>query len=136
MLSVTGGNSIECITSPHSHGSVDVSVTVAGIGNAVGSAMFEYQLEVTGVSKCTGFENARVPKKLSDISAYPHSFFFDRSFLGGHLIIISGKGFGTDSENLDISINSVSCAVKVITDTEIKCLTGSTATTHLITNNA
>ena len=51
-------------------------------------------------------------------------------------MIISGSGFGIDSDGVEIVINSVYCSVENVTDKEIKCLTGATKTTHLITNNA
>ena len=49
-----GGSNIECVTSPHNHGTVEVVVTVASKGIAVGYVEYEYQLEVTGISKCAG----------------------------------------------------------------------------------
>lgn len=54
---------------------------------------------------------------------------------GGQLIIISGNGFGSTSEGVDVSMDSYPCSIESITSTEISCFSGSTALTHQITNN-
>ena len=60
----------------------------------------------------------------------------NRSLLGGQLMVITGNGFGSSSDGMEITINAVPCSIKAITDTTISCMTGSTAYTHKITNNA
>ncbi len=67
---------------------------------------------------------------------YLYNFSFNRSFLGGHLIVINGTGFGSDANGVAIAIDSVPCAIQIISDSELNCLTGSTANTQQITNNA
>ena len=61
---------------------------------------------------------------------------FSSSLLGGQSIIIEGSGFGTDKNNVIVSMGSQNCTVESIADTQIVCVTSSTAQTHKITNNA
>ncbi|KAK0070509.1 fibrocystin-L, partial [Biomphalaria pfeifferi] len=46
---------------------------------------------------------------------------------GGTLVTISGSGFGTSNESLSVKIVSVICDVQSVINSEIKCITGPSA---------
>ena len=50
--------------------------------------------------------------------------------------MINGTGFGNNANGVAIAIDSIPCAIQTISNTEMKCLTGSITNTHKITNNA
>uniref|UniRef100_A0A3B3X637 G8 domain-containing protein n=1 Tax=Poecilia mexicana TaxID=48701 RepID=A0A3B3X637_9TELE len=43
----------------------------------------------------------------------------------GAVITLSGSGFGSDSELVSVTINGVSCNVSAVSDSELRCTTGS-----------
>lgn len=49
--------------------------------------------------------------------------------------MIDGNGFGTNKEGIDVKTGTYSCSIQSITNTVISCFSGSTASTHQITNN-
>lgn len=56
------------------------------------------------------------------------------SLYGGSLVTVFGKGFGTNASLVDISFGDYKCQIQDIADTELTCLTSSTAKTHVVTN--
>ena len=57
------------------------------------------------------------------------------SVLGGTVITITGRGFGTDNNKVDVKIGGHDCLLtKVVTNTEIVCQIAETADTEIITN--
>ena len=49
---------------------------------------------------------------------------------------IDGQGFGQDPAQLEVMLGDHACNIVSLTDTEIVCVTTSSATDHYINNNA
>lgn len=68
--------------------------------------------------------------------------FFFRSLYGGQVVTISGDGFlpsdGSGVGSLTVAMGNTQCDIQTAsaTNTEITCITGSTAITHRVNNNA
>ena len=54
-MSIVNITTIQCHTSSHAHGSGKVTVTLSGLGSAVSALEYQYILEVTEISKCSGW---------------------------------------------------------------------------------
>ena len=52
------------------------------------------------------------------------------------MLSIQGSGFGTDSNQVVVSLGSRECDVTTVTDNEILCVTVPTTLTYEINNNA
>jgi len=56
------------------------------------------------------------------------------SLYGDTLVTIFGEGFGNNASLVTASFGTFKCEIQTITNTELTCLTSSTAKTHVITN--
>lgn len=53
---------------------------------------------------------------------------------GGTLVTIEGEGFGTDDTKVKAAFGEFDCSIKSITDTQIVCMTSSSAATRDVSN--
>lgn len=58
-----------------------------------------------------------------------------RSLFGGQTLDIDGRGFGQDLSLIEVTLGDHQCNIVSHTDTEIVCVTTSSATVHHINNN-
>ena len=58
------------------------------------------------------------------------------SLFGGQKITLTGTGFGVDASIVEVKTGGVLCEIMSVEDDVIICVTGSSVTTHYITNNA
>ena len=56
------------------------------------------------------------------------------SMVGGTDVIITGQGFGSNTSNIDVFIGYSRCETKEVNDTQIKCVTSSSAKVVEISN--
>ncbi|KAI8520669.1 hypothetical protein Bbelb_004230 [Branchiostoma belcheri] len=57
------------------------------------------------------------------------------SLYGGTLVILEGNGFSEEAANNEVMFGEIGCEVETSSDSRITCRTGSTATSHTVTND-
>ena len=59
----------------------------------------------------------------------------NRSLFGGQVIAISGRGFGSNSSQIDIDFGGRSCELIRTTDSEVMCVTTPASRIYQVNNN-
>ncbi|XP_054766411.2 fibrocystin-L-like [Lytechinus pictus] len=105
-------SSITCVLPANVPGEYEVDVEIESIGLADTSAIdpFSYVLDVTGMFPSSG------------------------SVQGGTEVTLTGAGFGTDPNNITVTMGGFECQVTAIDDDELTCTASSSSANHRVDN--
>ncbi|XP_052060298.1 fibrocystin-L-like isoform X3 [Mytilus californianus] len=108
----------------------DTSVIATLPANAPGTYSIGFSIGSDGYASVAANVVGTVTYQLTVTDIYPTQ----GSLYGGSLVTVFGRGFGTNASLVDISFGAYKCQIQDIADTELTCLTSTTAKTHVVTN--